>query len=128
MGVSWSQTVLVHSTQFDPSNRSLVFSPGTTHASQLRGSWFPVGLDSPAAFHNMLANSQNFMFQKIFGHFPSQNNALALTHHQKALHLARKLMRDPAKHQSNEAVGVIVSFTCHHMSGVLDNDGQDLLA
>ncbi|KAH6638809.1 hypothetical protein C7974DRAFT_387349 [Boeremia exigua] len=92
---------------------SNIFSEGT-HSSQLRGSWFPVGLDSPAAFHHALANSQNFIFQQMNGFYPSQDNAQALAHHQKALSLARKLMSDPAKHTSNEALGTIVSFTCHH--------------
>lgn len=82
----------------------------------LRGSWFPVGLDSPAAFHNALANSQNFVFQKMRGAFPSQDNAEALVHHQKALRLARELLGDPNKQTSNEALGTIVSFTCHHVS------------
>jgi hypothetical protein len=83
----------------------------------LRGSWFPVGLDSPAAFHNTLANSQNFVFQKMRGAFPSQDDAQALFHHQKALRLARELLSDPTKHTSNEVLGTIVSFTCHHVSG-----------
>ncbi|UPX19979.1 uncharacterized protein EKO05_0010227 [Ascochyta rabiei] len=91
-----------------------IFSPDSTHTSHMRGCWFPVGLDSPAAFHHLLANSQNFLFQKTNGRFPSQDNALALVHHHKALRLARELMSDSSKYTSNEAVGVIVSFTCHH--------------
>ncbi|KAF9691459.1 hypothetical protein EKO04_010905 [Ascochyta lentis] len=91
-----------------------IFSPDTTHPSHMRGSWFPVGLESPAAFHHILANSQNFIFQRKYGYFPSQDNALALVHHQKALRLARELMSDVSKHTSNEALSVIVSFTCHH--------------
>jgi hypothetical protein len=75
-----------------------------------------VGLDSPAAFHNALANSQNFVFQKMRGAFPSQDNAQALVHHQKALRLARELLSDSTKHTSDEALGTIVSFTCHHVS------------
>ncbi|KAF3032390.1 hypothetical protein E8E12_003484 [Didymella heteroderae] len=103
--------------ELDDEARALVaniWNPNSTHASLLRGSWFPVGLDSPAAFHNTLANSQNFVFQKIRGAFPSQDNAQALVHHQKALRLARELLSDSTKYTSNEVLGTIVSFTCHH--------------
>ncbi|KAF1363411.1 hypothetical protein EJ07DRAFT_152225 [Lizonia empirigonia] len=102
--------------KLDNEGRTLLANstPGTSHASQLRGSWFQVGLESPAAFHNVLANSQNFIFQKMDGNFPSVDNALALVHHQKALRLARELLSDSTNHTSNEAVGTMVSFTCHH--------------
>lgn len=103
--------------ELDDKSRALlanIFNPESTHASQLRGSWFPVGLESPAAFHNALANSQNFIFQKMFGYFPSQDHDQALTHHQKALRHARELLSDTAKQTSDEALGTIVSFTCHH--------------
>lgn len=75
-----------------------------------------MGLDSPAAFHNVLANSQNFVFQRMRGAFPSQDDAQALVHHQKALRLARELLSDSTKHTSDEALRTIVSFTCHHVS------------
>ncbi|KAJ8113822.1 hypothetical protein OPT61_g4146 [Boeremia exigua] len=42
------------------------------------------------------------------------DNAQALAHHQKALRLARKMFNDPANQTSDEAIGTIVSFTCHH--------------
>ncbi|KAJ4986548.1 hypothetical protein SVAN01_07984 [Stagonosporopsis vannaccii] len=101
----------------DEKSRALlanIFDPESTHASQLRGSWFLVGLESPAAFHHVLANSQNFLFQKMYGFFPSQDNAQALFHHHKALHFARKLLSDSTKQTNNEALCVVVSFTCHH--------------
>lgn len=97
-------------------NCELGFSPDNTHASQMRGSWFPVSLGSAAAFHNTLANSANFLFQKTRGYFPSQDNAVALTHHHKALHAATELMKDPDKRMSIEALGTIESFICHHVS------------
>lgn len=68
--------------------------------------------------------SQNFIFQKIDGNFPSVDNALALVHHQKALRLARELLSDSTNHTSNEAVGTIVSFTCHHVSILFENDTE----
>jgi hypothetical protein len=75
-----------------------------------------VGLSSAVAFHNMLANSQNFIFQKLNGYFPSQDDALALTHHHKALRQANKLMKAPHTHNSDEAIGAVVSFMCHQVS------------
>lgn len=100
-----------------------VFDPDSTHPNHLRGSWFPVGLDSPAAFHHVLANSQNFAFRKMHGYFPLQNDGVALIHHQKALRLTREILSDSTKHTSDEAVAAIVSFTCHHVSIVsISND------
>jgi hypothetical protein len=63
----------------------------------------------------MLANSQNFIFQKLNGFFPSQDDALALTHHHKALRHASEMMKIPQKHSSDEAIGAVVSFMCHHV-------------
>lgn len=70
----------------------------------------------------MLANSQNFLYQKMYGFFPSEDNAQALIHHYKALHFARKLLNDATKQTSNEALCAIVSFTCHHVS-ISDRSG-----
>jgi hypothetical protein len=63
----------------------------------------------------MLANSQNFIFQKINGYYPSQDDALALTHHHKALRQTHEMMKDPLKHKSDETLGAVVSFMCHHV-------------
>jgi hypothetical protein len=95
--------------------RIIVFSPSTSHASQLRGTWYSVGLSSAAAFHNMLANSQNFIFMKKNGFFPSQDDNLALTHHHKALRQAGQMMKDATMHKSDEALGMVASFLCHHV-------------
>jgi hypothetical protein len=73
-------------------------------------------LSSAAAFHNMLANSQNFVFQKINGYFPSQDDAIALTHHQEALRLAGEMMKRPGWHGTDEAIGIILSFMAHQVS------------
>jgi hypothetical protein len=64
----------------------------------------------------MLANSQNFLSQKINGIFPSQDDALALKHHLKALRHASDTMKDPSKHTSDETVAAVTSFMCHHVS------------
>jgi hypothetical protein len=64
----------------------------------------------------MLANSQNFIFQKLNGFFPSQDDALALTHYHKALREASKMMKAPHMHNSDEAIAAIVSFICHQVS------------
>jgi hypothetical protein len=75
-----------------------------------------VGLSSATAFHNMLANSQNFIFQKLNGYFPSQDDALALTHHHKALRQVCEMLKIPHNHNSDEAIGAVVSFMCHQVS------------
>jgi hypothetical protein len=75
-----------------------------------------VGLSGVASFHNMLANSQNFIFQNLNGYFPSQDDALALVHHHKALRNGSELMKDSKMHNSDETLGAITSFMCHHVS------------
>ncbi|KAF2845127.1 hypothetical protein T440DRAFT_493642 [Plenodomus tracheiphilus IPT5] len=102
--------------ELDDSARALlthIFSPDTNHPSQLRGSWYPVSLSSPAAFHNVLANSQNYLFQKMNGYFPSQDDHLALAHRHKALIHANEMMKDTLKHTSDEMIGTVASFLCH---------------
>jgi hypothetical protein len=64
----------------------------------------------------MLANSQNFIFQKTNGYFPSQDDAIALTHHHEALRLAGEMMRRPGWHGTDEAIGTILSFMAHQVS------------
>jgi hypothetical protein len=63
----------------------------------------------------MLANSQNFIFMKKNGFFPSQDDNLALTHHHKALRQAGQMMKDATMHKSDEALGMVASFLCHHV-------------
>jgi hypothetical protein len=67
----------------------------------------------------MLANSQNFIFQKMNGYFPSQDDALALMHHHKALRYASEMMKIPQNHNSDEAVAAVISFMCHQVSSSL---------
>ncbi|KAF2826610.1 hypothetical protein CC86DRAFT_349539 [Ophiobolus disseminans] len=101
----------------DDSARALlahIFQPDTNHSSQMRGTWYPVGLFSATAFHNMLANSQNYIFQKRNGYYPSQDDALALTHHHKALRQAGELMKNAQTLNTDQAVAAVVSFMCHH--------------
>ncbi|KAJ4377202.1 hypothetical protein N0V83_000025 [Neocucurbitaria cava] len=103
--------------EMDSSARALlanIFSPNTNHASQLRGSWYPVGLSSAAAFHNVLSNSQNFIYQKHNGFYASQDDAVALKHHHKALRYAGEMVKDPVKLKSDETIGAVASFMCHH--------------
>lgn len=103
--------------EIDDSIRALlanIFSQNTNHSSQLRGCWYPVGLSCAAAFHNVLSNSQNFLFQQQNGFFPSQDDGIALTHHHKALRHASEMMKDASKHKSDEIIGTVASFMCHH--------------
>jgi hypothetical protein len=63
----------------------------------------------------MLANSQNFVFQKMNGYFPSQDHALALTHHHEALWLAGEMMKRPDWHGTDEIIGTVLSFLAHQV-------------
>jgi hypothetical protein len=72
-----------------------------------------------ACFHNMLANSQNFIFQKLNGFFPSHDDALALAHHHKALRSVSELMKRTESHTSDETIGAVSSFMCHQVSTAL---------
>lgn len=77
----------------------------------ITGSWYPVAFSSASAFHTVLANSQNFMFQKIHGYFPSQNDDVSLAHRHRPLVLPT--MEDPAKRPSNEFIGAVINFMSH---------------
>jgi hypothetical protein len=67
----------------------------------------------------MLAISQNFVFQKLNGFYPSRDDALALTHYHKALQHAGEMMKSPENHTSDEAIGVVASFMCHQVDSKL---------
>jgi hypothetical protein len=71
----------------------------------------------------MLANSQNFLFQKRNGYFPSQDDAIALKLHHKALRHTSDLMKNPAKHQSDEIVAAVISLMIHHVSSLWPSVG-----
>ncbi|ENI07978.1 hypothetical protein COCC4DRAFT_20880 [Bipolaris maydis ATCC 48331] len=114
--------------ELDDSERALLANVLTTednnHPTVLRGSWYPVGLSYIPAFYNMLANSQNFLFEKRHGYFPSQDDAVALRHHHKALRHTTEMMKDPKMHQSDELIGSMVSFMIHQaLLGNFPNDG-----
>ncbi|KAJ5060819.1 hypothetical protein J3E74DRAFT_450616 [Bipolaris maydis] len=112
--------------ELDDSERALLANVLTTednnHPTVLRGSWYPVGLSYIPAFYNMLANSQNFLFEKRHGYFPSQDDAVALRHHHKALRHTTEMMKDPKMHQSDELIGSMVSFMIHQISCGLQGD------
>ncbi|KAL1793790.1 hypothetical protein ACET3X_008772 [Alternaria dauci] len=100
----------------DDSARTLVaniFSPNTNHASQLLGSWYPVGLSSAASFHHVLANSHNFLFQKLHGFFPSADDYVALAHRQRAYRCTSEMIKDPTKHKSDEMIGAVAAMMSH---------------
>ncbi|KAH7075765.1 hypothetical protein BKA63DRAFT_512323 [Paraphoma chrysanthemicola] len=103
--------------ELDDSARNLlanIFRPTTNHSSQLRGSWYPVGLSCAAAFHCVLSNAQLFVYQKRHGFFPSQDDAVALSYHHKALRFTSEMIKDPSKHKSDEILGAVTGFMCHH--------------
>ncbi|CAG5158169.1 uncharacterized protein ALTATR162_LOCUS5019 [Alternaria atra] len=107
----------VYPIKMNESNRALVaniLDPSTNHPIRLRDYWYPVGLSCAAIFHNVLSNSQNFIFQKLNGSFPSRDDALALTHSYKALRAASEMMKDSSKHKSDDMIGTVASFMCHH--------------
>ncbi|KAL6704519.1 hypothetical protein ACN47E_008148 [Coniothyrium glycines] len=116
LGAGLTDPFSTYPVDVDDSGRILlanIFDTDSLHSTQLRGSWYPVGLESAAAFHNVLANSQNFLFQKANGYFPSQDDTLALVYHHKALRYASEMMKDVSKHQSDEMLGAVASFMCH---------------
>jgi hypothetical protein len=80
----------------------------------MRGTWYPVGLSNGPAFLNMLANSQNYVFQKLNGFYPSQDDALALTYHHKALRQANA-MKNAQTLNTDDTIAAVVSFMCHHV-------------
>ncbi|KAG9193184.1 hypothetical protein G6011_03219 [Alternaria panax] len=112
----------------DDSDRALLANVFSTednnHPSQLRGSWYPVGLSDAAAFHNMLSNSQNFLFQRRNGYYPSQDDAIALKYHNKALRHTTQMMNDPTKRLSDEVIGAVVSFMIHFVSWFKYHNGD----
>lgn len=64
----------------------------------------------------MLANTQNFVFQKLHGYFPPQNDLTALAYYHKALRTASEMMKLPHMHNSDETIGAITFFMGHHVS------------
>ncbi|KAH7413949.1 hypothetical protein DE146DRAFT_638973 [Phaeosphaeria sp. MPI-PUGE-AT-0046c] len=110
----------------DEATRALlghIFAQDDTHPTSLRGSWYPVALSSPAAFHTMLANTHNFIFQKLNGYFPPQNDLAALAHYHKALRSASEMMKLPHMHDSDETIGAIAFFMGHHaLHGIFVGD------
>jgi hypothetical protein len=66
----------------------------------------------------MLSNSQNFLFQKRNGYFPSQDDAIALRYHNKALRHTAQMMNDPKKRTSDEVIGAVASFMIHFVSSL----------
>ncbi|KAL1799052.1 hypothetical protein ACET3X_003089 [Alternaria dauci] len=103
--------------ELNDSDRALLANVFTTednnHPSQLRGSWYPVALNDAAAFYNMLSNSHNFLSQKRNGYYPSQDDAIALGYHNKALRHTAQMMRDPTKRLSDEIICAVVSLMIH---------------
>ena len=64
----------------------------------------------------MHSNSQNFLFARKHGYFPSQDDNVALKYHHKALRHTLKQLQDPEAHQSEEIIGCIAAFMIHHVS------------
>ena len=73
----------------------------------------------------MLSNSQNFLFQKRNGYYPSQDDAIALRYHNKALGHTAQMMNDPSKRLSDEVIGAVVSFMIHFVGNMYYNDSGE---
>ena len=101
-----------------------VFAADDTHPTSLRGAWYPVALSSAAAFHCLLAESQNFIFQKRNGFFPLQDDVPALAHYHKALWHASKMMQAPDMRNSDEILGAIAFFIGHHVTSAVLRNAQ----
>jgi len=92
-----------------------VFRNDSAHSRQLRGAWWPVGLTSKAAFNNVLANSRLYMLKEMTGTFVHHDDALSLSKHNAALRLISDNVKDPVNNISDEVLGAISSFMCHHV-------------
>jgi hypothetical protein len=66
-----------------------------------------------------LSISQSFIFQKLNGSLPSQNDTLALAHFCKALRAANEMMKDSLQHKSDEMLVTVASLMCHHVGNAL---------
>lgn len=93
-----------------------VFRNNSAHSRQLRGAWWPVGLADQAAFYNVLANARLYMLKELTGVFVKQDDALSLSQQNAALQLMSKKMKDPKHQASDEMLGAVSSFMCHHVS------------
>lgn len=92
-----------------------VFRANSSHSRVLRGAWWPVGLSDQAAFYNVLANARLYMLKELTGVFAQKDDALSLSHQNSAFRLLSTKMQDPKQHNSDELLGSIASFMCHHV-------------
>lgn len=97
---------------------SLVFRNNSSHSRQLRGSWWPVGLADPAAFYMVLGNSRLYMLKELNGAFVTQDDAVSLLHQNNAIRSMGEKMKDPRHHTSDELLGAVGAFMCHHVSSI----------
>lgn len=67
----------------------------------------------------MLANAQNFLSQKQNGFFPSQDDPVALSHHNKALRMASEMLMDPKRQNRDEVLATIAAFMCHYVGDAI---------
>lgn len=74
-----------------------------------------MGLADKAAFHNVLANSRLYMLRELNGGFVQHDDALILSQQNSAIRLISEEMKDPQKHLSDELLGAVASFMCHHV-------------
>ncbi|KAJ4293499.1 hypothetical protein N0V90_008782 [Kalmusia sp. IMI 367209] len=101
----------------DETSRGLVafiFRENSAHSRQLRGAWYPVGLSDKAAFYNVLANARLYMLKELTGAFVQRDDALSLAQQNNALRMMSEKMKDPKHHASDEMLGAVLSFMCHH--------------
>jgi hypothetical protein len=96
-------------------DRYPVFRNNSAHSRQLRGAWWPVGLADKASFYNVLANSRLYMLKEVTGAFVQQDDALSLSHQNAAFRAMADKMHDSKQHDSDELLGCIASFMCHHV-------------
>jgi hypothetical protein len=100
-------------------DRYPVFRNNSAHSRQLRGAWWPVGLADKASFYNVLANSRLYMLKELTGAFVQQDDALSLSHQNAAFRSMVEKMNDPKQHDSDELLGCIASFMCHHVCTIM---------
>lgn len=75
-----------------------------------------VGLSDKAAFYNVLANARLYQLKELTGTFVQKSDSLSLANQNRAIRSLTEKMKDPKYQASDEMIGAVSSFMCHHVS------------
>lgn len=93
----------------------VVFRDSSAHSRQLRGSWYVVGLSDKAAFYNVLANARLYQLRQSTGAYVQEDDSLGLSIENKAIRSMMEKLKDSNYHASDEMIGSVCAFMCHHV-------------